>query len=208
MTAGIIHTCGAFGGHMAGPTKHNQRGMFENRNIVDRLVKPFLRDIGADPMGQRPLPDIGLCKDVADTMELKFRLQLQATMVDHGYRSGPWMYKGPKMCLIWPIWHAAFPEAHWIIVRRDAQDIAESCVRTSFMRAYSGLPGWLGWVAEHEQRFEEMIAAGLNIRQVWTQRIIDGDFAEVRDVVAWLGLPWYEEEVRAFVDPKLWKGGH
>ena len=35
------------------------------------------------------------------------------------YKGGSWYYKGAKMCLIWPIWHKAFPEAEWIIVRRD-----------------------------------------------------------------------------------------
>ena len=58
MVAGAINICGAFGGNMRGPNKNNEKGMFENVRIVQNLTKPYLRGIGADQLGQYPLPDI------------------------------------------------------------------------------------------------------------------------------------------------------
>ena len=58
MTAGVINYCGAFGGQVAGATKNNRKGMFENNAIRELIVKPILRKHKFDPMGQNPLPDI------------------------------------------------------------------------------------------------------------------------------------------------------
>jgi hypothetical protein len=54
MTAGIVHICGAFGGRMSGPTPNNRKGMFENEEVRNQIVKPYLSSIGADPLGQKP----------------------------------------------------------------------------------------------------------------------------------------------------------
>lgn len=209
MTAGIIHICGAWKGVTSGPTRFNRKGMFENGSIRGHILKPFLRAIGADPMGQKPLPKIQKVFDIIKEKEnlvSDFRNEVFRRIQEEGCpEDRTWMYKGAKMCLVWPIWHAAFPEAKWVIVRRDAEDIVRSCLRTTFMRAYDTRSGWLGWVAEHEKRFEEMVEAGLDIREVWPQRMIAGDFTGMQMVINDLYLKWQFKKVREFVDPKLWR---
>lgn len=203
MSTGIIHYCGAFGGEMTGPTPHNKKGQFENNYVRDHITKPYLRMIGVDPLCQRPLPDVrkllpypGLFTDV------------KTAMIHQGYKEGSWFYKGAKMCLLWPLWHKAFPNAKWIIVRRDPVEIAESCMRTSFMRAYKTVDGWLGWVAEHEKRFKEMKEAGLNITEVWSRDLIKGDLDVMKGFVdATVGLTWREDKIKDFITPGLWKEG-
>ncbi len=205
LTAGIIHHCGGFGGDVTGSTVHNQKGQFENTHIRQHIVKPYLKRLGVDPLCQKPLPDVnkldrfpGLYHEVIHTMRRE------------GYVDGPWYYKGAKMCLLWPLWHEAFTTAHWIIVRRDTEDIANSCMRTPFMRAYKDTIGWLGWVEEHEQRFEEMKAHGaLRVTEVFTEDIIKGNFTVIKKFVDNTdGLNWNEAKVQEFVTPELWKGGN
>ena len=65
--------------------------------------------------------------------------------------------------------------------------------------------GWLWWVHQHEKRFEEMIMAGLPIMQVWPERMVEGDFRQVQEMISWLGLEWRDKEVKEFIEPKLWK---
>jgi hypothetical protein len=125
------------------------------------------------------------------------------------------MYKGAKMCLHWPVWNYAFPKAKWIIVRRKTSDIINSCTRTKFMRAFVNQgnqravgakdehDGWLWWVHEHEKRFVEMIQEGLNVKVIWPQRMVDGDYSEIKEMLEWLGLEW-TSEVTEFMEPKLW----
>jgi hypothetical protein len=211
LVAGIINMRGAFGGKMSGPNMNNAKGMFENARIRNELVKPYFRSIGADPLGQFPLPNVekmiipsGWSNDVIKVMQ------------EEGYKDGPWMYKGAKMCLHWPVWNYAFPNAKWIIVRRKTSDIINSCLRTGFMKAFAlkqnqkavGVDtewdGWLWWVHQHEQRFVEMIQAGLNCKVIWPERMVDGDYSQIKEMLEWLGLEW-SPEIMEFIEPKLWK---
>lgn len=211
MVAGTINMCGAFGGDMSGPNKNNKKGMFENARIRNQIVKPHLREMGIDPMGQYPLPDV---EDMR--IPTSWRKQVERVMLDQEYSGGPWFYKGAKMCLVWPIWHYAFPNARWIIVRRRTPDIIKSCMKTSFMRAFTRpenqqavgaeneWDGWLWWVHQHEQRFIEMIQAGLNVKIVWPERMVTGDYQQMFETIDWCGLTW-SNDVYDFISPKLWK---
>ena len=211
MVAGSINICGAFGGKMSGANRNNEKGMFENVRIRQGIVKPLLRQIGMDPLGQFPLPNIKKLPIPTDWKE-----QVERAIQDDGYVDGPWMYKGAKMCLMWPIWNYAFPNAKWIVVRRRTGDIVNSCLKTGFMQAFrkasfrkavgvkNERDGWVWWVHQHENRFVEMITEGLNVKIVWPERMVQGDYRQMMEVVEWLGLSW-KSEVLSFIDPKLWK---
>jgi len=212
MVAGIIHICGAFGGVMSGPNSNNAKGMFENAQIRNGIVKPYYRTINVDSLGQYPLPQTDRIP-----IPTSWKNKVIEVMQDEGYESGPWMYKGAKMCQHWPVWDFAFPKAKWVIVRRKTPDIINSCMRTGFMRAFSKSQnqravkasneynGWLWWVHHHEEMFREMIGDGLIVQEVWPERMVDGDYSKIRQMIEWLGLEWKEDEVRGFIEPKLWK---
>ena len=205
LTAGIISICGAFGGNATGSTPYNKKGQFENTHIRNNIVKHYLVRMCADKLGQRPLPDV---YNLLPFLEL--RGEIEQTMWREGYTDGPWYYKGAKMCLVWPMWHKAFPQARWIVVRRKPEDIADSCMRTPFMRAYNTVDGWLGWVAEHEERFSEMELMGsmMDVTEIHTEDIVRGDFSVIKSFIDSVdGLSWSEHFINQFVDPKLWKEG-
>lgn len=211
LIAGIINMCGAFGGNMSGPNRNNKKGMFENAYIRNNLVKPYLREIGKDPLGQFPLPDISNLPIPKDWREKVLRI-----IYDDGYRNGPWMYKGAKMCLQWPVWDFAFPDAKWVIVRRRTGDIINSCIKTGFMRAYNKshvlkqikvtneYDGWRWWVNQHEQRFIEMYENKLNCKMVWPERMVYEDYDQIKELIQWLGLQW-TDKIYEFIEPRLWK---
>jgi hypothetical protein len=186
--------------------------MFENAAIRNSIVKPFYRSIGVDHLGQYPLPNINKLAIPDD-----WRIRVERVMINEGYDGGPWFYKGAKICQHWPVWDNAFPASKYVIVRRKTSDIINSCIRTGFMRAFNRLQaqravgakteweGWLWWVHQHEERFREMITEGLPVMEVWPERMVDGDFSQVKEMVEWLELEWDEDKVRQFIDPKLWK---
>ena len=209
LVAGIINMRGAFGGKMSGPNHNNAKGMFENSRIRNTMVKPYFRSLNVDPMGQFPLPDINTMLIPVDWSK-----RVEAIMTEEGYEGGPWMYKGAKMCLHWPVWHYAFPNAKWIIVRRKTSDIINSCIRTGFMSAFNRRnnqaavgakgewDGWLWWVHQHEDRFREMINEGLNCKVIWPERMVDGDYSQIKEMLEWLGLEW-GSEITEFIESKL-----
>ena len=212
MVAGCIHLCGAFGGNMSGPNSNNKKGMFENARIRNTICKPYLTTHGVDKLGQFPLPTTSKL-----TIPVDFRSKVERVFLEEGYTSGPYFYKGAKSCLFWPVWHFAFPNAKWVIVRRKSADIANSCVRTGFMKAFANTrncrvvgaaderEGWLWWVNQHLDRFREMMDAGLQIKIVWPERMVDGDYTQLRETIEWLGLEWRPQEVMNFIEPQLWK---
>jgi hypothetical protein len=206
MIAGVINKCGAFGGTMT-----NKKGLFENDRIRESIVKPFFERAGVDARGQYPLPKI----DEYFMQPTVWREQVQKTMIDEGYDRGAWMYKDARTALIWPVWHYAFPDAKWIIVRRRTGDIIQSCVKTGYMQAFKAMEsrksinvlkeeeGWLWWVHQYEKRFVEMITEGVNCKIIWPERMIHGDYQQLYETLEWLGLPWNTEAV-TFIDPLLW----
>jgi hypothetical protein len=184
--------------------------MFENTAIRQTVVKPILRGMDCDPMGQNPLPDLSspaVHRQLLGKGEV-IRNAVIRILSAQGYDgNAAWFYKGAKMCLMWPAWLAAFPSARWIIVRRKDEDIVHSCLKTGFMRKHSDAEGWMGWVQEHKQRFGEMKRAGMDVREVWPQLMVNGDLREIKAAVEEMGLQWRKKEVIEFITPALWSSG-
>lgn len=121
--------------------------------------------------------------------------------------SMPFIYKDSQITQLWSLWHESYPDAKWIIVRRRTGDILNSLHETSYMNRFKRqdnikLVGakdekeaWLWWVHEYEDRFRAMIDSGINHRIVWPERMRDGDFEQMKEVVEWCNLEWNEEVV-------------
>lgn len=200
IVAGIIDMSGSFGGQLIGPSKYNRKGQFENRYIRDQIEKPYLRKHNLDPLGQNPIAKTGDLQ----IPEL-WKNQVEDTILREGYTGGSWYYKGAKACQIWPVWHYAFPNAKWVIVRRRNADIAQSCLDTSFMHKYKTFEGWIEWTRIHEVKFVEMIQAGLKVKQIWPERLVNENYEQLYEIIEWLGLTWDADKIMEFVDRKLWK---
>lgn len=170
----------------------------ENVGIRQRVLKPYLVRSGGDDVGQRRLPNTSALPPFPGLRdEVESRLE--------GGGDAPRIYKDAKVCLVWPTFVEAFPEARWIIVRRDAEKIIDSCLRTSFMTAYGTRSGWMTWVKAHERRFADMRAAGLNLIEVWPKDFI-ADPEAFRPVAEHCGLAFDADAVRREISPALFRG--
>jgi len=193
MIGGVIKMCGAFTGKLA------ERGMFENNKILTEIIEPYFTDLGCDPSGQYPLP---VSEDIS--IPAHWRQRVEQSIFAEGYHGGvAWMYKDSRSSLIWPVWNYAFPNAKWIIVRRRTGDIVQSCLKTGYMTAYDDEAGWVAWVHQYEKRFVEMIEAGLNCKVVWPERMVDGDYQQMKETLEWVGLKWNKDVIN-WIDPLLW----
>lgn len=172
--------------------------LYENLAIRQQILKPMLVAAGGDSRGQARLPD---------TDNLPPRPGLRAFVLARlAGGDGPKAYKDAKLTLLWPAWAAAFPEAKWVVCRRDPERIVDSCVRTHFMKAHGeDRDGWRGWVAEHERRFDAMKAAGLDLVEAWPDDFIR-DSRAFRPVAEHCGLAFDAAAVAASVDPSRWHG--
>lgn len=119
--------------------------------------------------------------------------------------SMPFMYKDSQISQLWKLWADTYPDAKWIIVRRRTGDILNSLHETSYMNKFKNpkniaqvgalneKEAWLWWVHEYEERFRNVIDAELNYRVVWPERMRDGNFDQMKEVIQWCDLKWNNE---------------
>lgn len=209
MIAGCLHVCGAYVGPEM-PHHERERSMYEYKRIVEEVERPYLESIGADPLGQYPLPDTP-----TTVVPPTWRDDVLRILEEDGYDGhAPWVVKSSRTALIWHVWHYAFPHARWVIVRRRTGDIIDSCMHTQYMRAMkdpkvleqigveSERDGWLWWVRQHERRFVQMIEHGLDVKILWPERMVYADFMQLYELTDWLGLDW-TPDVLTYIDPKF-----
>ena len=204
IVAKIIAHCGAFSGRC---TK-----MMENK-AVKHMMDYHYQDSGWDSRGQFPLP-------VQDNLMIPagWRQQVLRLLEKEGLREdGVFMLKSNRIAQTWRIWAHAFPEAQWIIVRRRTGDIIKSCQRTDYMDTFSDpvkqkavnatteIEGWLWWVHYHEQQFVDMITEGLDVKVIWPQRMVHGDYGQVYEMQRWLGLVW-KKDILNEIENIMYKG--
>lgn len=190
MVAGVIDKCGAWGGDMFGAASGNPKGFYENKHLRERLVKPWLKMMDVDPLGVYPLPPY----PDPDYWGPQVREATEYFLQEQGYQGERWFYKGAKMAYLWPAWVEAFPNAKWVIVRRDREEIIDSCLRTPFMSQHSkDREFWEKWVDATEMRLEDLKQV-VDYIEVWPP---DG----LKDMVDELGLEW-TDEAEDFITPK------
>jgi len=211
IVSGMLEICGAFVGACPIPSKKDTRGLGENIAIYEKVVKPYLHKIHVDPAGQWPLPAAD-----GNIMPAQWNSMVESAIIADGYTQGKWAYKSSTAALIWKIWHFAFPNAKWLIVRRRTGDIVSSCLQTAHMKAFRNKSNrqaigiddetmaWTYWVRKYEEFFVQMVYAGLNCKIIWPERFIRGDYTQLYEIIEWTGLSW-NSNVANFIDPKLWK---
>lgn len=193
LTCQVLAACGAdFGTNLAHANKHNPHGYMEDTALRSRVTKPWLERIGADRIGQWPLPDQAW-RPTASEVEA-----FHADAVT--YMRAPYA-KDPKILPLWPLFDAAFPDARWVLVRRDAESIAESCLRTRFMMRFETRPEWIRWAHEMAKRIDDA-AAYTDAVEVWPD---PSDPECFREAVEFCGLGWNRSAVEAVCHPEDWR---
>ena len=200
--ARIVSTCDVFTGTCT--------DMTENIKVKKCMDSLYMR-MGLVPKGQYPLPDTKNLAPLATWQQ-----DIEASFNSEGCNGIPWMYKSSRISQTWPVWHTAFPNARWIIVRRKTPDIINSCLKTGFMTAFASgayqkevgamteADGWKWFIRQHEKIFVEMIEAGLNCRQLWPERMCSGDYLQIYETLEWCRLSWNENIVTK-INPLLKK---
>lgn len=199
LTAGLVHLAGVHGGELIPGNRLNRAGFYENPEIRNRIVKPYLASIGADPLGQDPLPALD-----ADGRARGLRLMAEAII--GAVKGERYFVKEPKILLMWRKWHHAFPDAKWVVTRRDEEDILSSVMRTPFMRAYSTREDWQVWLNYHLDRIRELKAA-TDCFEFCPARLLAGDWSHLEDLERFLGVEVPREAAERFLEPLWFRAG-
>ena len=206
MVAGILSLCGIDAGATLNQDKPYTRYVYENQRLRGLVSFAFKENL-ADPQAQFPLPSEHFL------LPMNFRQHCFGIMTKEGV-SGSWFYKDNRLPLIWQEINKVFPMAKWVVVCRDNESILKSCEKTGFMQAFSksyilqqigketAVEGWKWWLQQYQERVLEMQYA-LNIRFIYPEKMIHGNFQEMQSVVEWCEGKWNEVAVKQFIEPKL-----
>lgn len=199
--ARIIEHCGAFSGRTT--------PMQENESIKGLIDNLYVKEFGIPSNAQYPLPNVNNLPFI----DLKEKVKI-ALGLDKYDGMKPWMYKSSRIGQIYPIWEDNYPNAKYIIVRRRTGDIVNSCSKTGYMSAFKketvqasigvkdAQEGWLWWVHKHEELFGLMTTSQLHCKVIWPERMAYGDFSQIKELLAWVGLSW-KDSIVDLVKPLL-----
>ena len=178
LIARILAMCGVWHGHC--------NKMYENKRIQHI----------------HPVNNLHLFPQTENILPIGFYEMVQDILLQEGWKGQKWMIKSSKLAQYWTIWHNIYPDAKWLIIRRRTGDVIESCLKTGYMRTFKEPEnlallnfskeedGWLWWVHQYEQKFVEMMQNGLNCRVVWPDRMVNGNYEQVKETLEWLGIKW------------------
>ncbi len=200
MTMRVLAEHGVWTGKTMEATAANPRGFFENLTLKNGIIKKLLSDLGADPNGVDPLPDI-------DNLPILPGLgdRIINRIFQEGYDTkGPWAFKDPKLTLLWPVLAQAFPQAHWIIPTRNRADVIRSLTRTSFMRRHSTDPEyWAMFCASYDQRLEALEKSGAKVTRLDTNILAQGDYGQLSSVLEDAGITPQAMLFQKAIEPSL-----
>jgi len=184
MVCGVLAACGArFGSPLKEADEFNPTGYWENlaaRKTFKRTLKRWRR---------KPDP---LARAAAD---------MRSRMAGHWLDADT--MKIPITWAHWPLIHAAYPRARWILVRREVPDIVASCIRAPFMRGHDTPEAWTAWVEANVATLVALKETPINWVEIWPN---PKDPDVFRPMVEHAGLTWDREAVEAFLQPDLWRG--
>lgn len=193
MTAQVLATCGLnFGGPLLGPDEYNVRGYWEHQNVKHNVVRPMLKELGGDKIGQPPLPN-------PDKRLSNFKPE---ELRNEAYRHlrGANAYKDPKLVLVWPYFSQAFPNSRWILVRRDVNRIVDSILEAPWLNKLKSRGVCLRYVHDFLDRMKDM-KQYLIYKEVWPTPDSPWMF---RETIEFAGGVWDEERVRSTLNQELW----
>jgi len=195
LVTGLFHICGLQLGNTCGITPNNRKGQFENREIIDKIEKTHLSNIGADTMGQWSLPDTLNIPQDKDRRGRTLHI-----MNKHNVNTAKhWGFKDAKAVLTFPCWLDAFPNSIWVIIHRKKIDIAKSCERTSFMKKRKD---WSNYVDEYRERLDLLKGRHDKVYEINSDELVAYNLDKFEYIIKKLDLNWEPEKVEEFIDPK------
>lgn len=195
LVANIVHHCGAVGGVVEtnGMGEMQPTGFYENTELVTKVNKNTLWEMGCDPRGVKALPTNG--QQGTDVSLLVFDImRRQGVGIDT-----PWYFKDPKTLLLHTTYLRSFPSSPWVLVQRDREAIVDSCMRCPFMVGRKTRNEWMQYVKYFMRAMVRVQLATMNVRTVRYDDLISGNFERMREVIEWLGLRWNRQHVEETV---------
>lgn len=156
--------------------EYNPNGYFENLQIRELVIR-HLHKNDVDKLGKRYQPiNLDFSQEEAEL----FRNNVIASMKSQGVDiSKPWLFKDPKIALVWKLFAQAFPNAKWVLLHRRVDDILNSFRRAKFMDAYKDTTEWLEYLDRFHENMQTIENECKNTHSFRIESIFDNRDADI-----------------------------
>lgn len=200
MDCGIMEICGAFGGDTMGVVPANEKGIFENRGLNVLAMAPIFDRLGIrNPKGLLTIHKMGGAPaELFDWL----RQDLAYGLNRQGYTGGVAYYKSGIYTFFFDRINEVFPDAVWVLPKRDREGVFASTKRIRPMQPQQQIVEEIDAYMEMYGHIQQ--AAQGRVFTVDNDAVVKGDHSTIKAVVDHLGLEWKPDEVKAFIDKDAW----
>lgn len=209
LVGGLCDANGLFGGdreRYIRPVKYNRRGNFENRRIKEEILKPYLTPRGLYSVREAPSSMKG--EDVdwfgMDIDPDELRSKILNIFRDEGWDGeAPLFIKQPCFVRMPKEMSLAFPEALWMLVRRDPQMAMWSRHYRNFTNNQPKEDGTFDVddILRLASSSMDQIVENCNTVEVWPEDIAKGLWTPIRSCIEYAGGKWDQKASEKFYDP-------
>ena len=166
LTAQWMHKCGInMGDDLAGPKFDNVQGFYEDNDFfrihLDILAKNNVHYSGLEGNLSNIKLDTYLKKKIMFNIKLKNSLRNQ------------WGWKDPRTCLFLEEYHTLIPNAYYLVVYRDHDQVVDSLLRRDYQNYIErmkkqGVKGKIKLGLKKRSFFKKMMNSSMNYSEKWT----------------------------------------
>jgi len=121
---------------------------------------------------------------------------------DHAQR---WMYKDVRLALLWRSFVVDFPNADWVIVRRDKNEFIQACLNAPRMAAISDKAKfWNQFFDEYNHRLDMLKNRADFVHEVHFEHIQEGDLSALKTVSDSIGIQFETLNAGTISDRRHW----
>lgn len=200
LTARLLAEHGVWTGECILADSHNERGYYENVAMVD-IVKNILKKNGSYARA-----------DAQPPARFTYLPDIRAEFLKIVKTTGPWLFKDSKLLLLYNIFIGAFPEALWVLTRRNIEANIASLLNHKV------------WARRYRDDEEKQTNLGIMIRDlmlhqfdltiktsnyIWVnpEDFVRGDREAVQIFIETCGLTFNQKACMRAIEPELWHHG-
>jgi GT2 family glycosyltransferase/glycosyltransferase involved in cell wall biosynthesis len=199
----LINLMGAYVGpeqSLGAPASDNEKGFWERLDVKD-LNEAVLTQLGRawdDPLGL----DLGA---IEGTFHDEF-LHAAGAIVGEMNEHGTWVMKDPRLCLVMPLWRRLIERPIFVHVFRPPLEVARSLRARNGFALAKGVALWEAYTVQALRSSAGFLRVAVDFRKLMAEPV--AFVSDLHERLTSVGVPNLrlpaEEEVRAFVDDRLY----
>jgi len=204
LATALFSLCGAWTGYTMEGNQFNPKGYFENESLKS-VLHTMLHMSGYNDSDDLPPEDLLHARIGTE----RLHHMLEILLLAEGYKEGPWVMKNPKIPFFWRYFDAIYPDAKWVIVRRDKQSVIKSMQRVNVLtippRSLPLDDAKLGRIVDgYDMRLDSITRQipGDRLREISSDDLVSGKLDDLQEIIEWAGLDYNQDKIDDFIEPK------